>query len=103
MIRSVLIGTGSALPARIVTNDELAAQVDTSDQWIIDRTGIHQRHIASTGETTSSLATDAARQAIAAAGIEGSSIDLVIVATATPRLTNWPTSTPFTLLNPKQK
>jgi hypothetical protein len=69
--RSVLIGTGSALPARIVTNAELAEKVDTSDEWIVERTGIRSRHIADDSETTSSLATDAARAAMAAAGVTG--------------------------------
>lgn len=87
MIRSVVRGTGSALPARVVTNAELAEQVDTSDDWIVERTGIRQRYIAGEGETTSSLATDAARKALDAAGFEGPSIDLIVLATATPDLT----------------
>ena len=82
--RSVLIGTGSALPARVVDNAEMARLVDTSDEWIVERTGIRQRYIAGEGETTSSLATEAARRACAAAGVEGSSVDLIILATATP-------------------
>jgi 3-oxoacyl-[acyl-carrier-protein] synthase-3 len=82
--RSVLIGTGSALPKRAVSNAELAAQVDTSDEWIVERTGIRNRHIAGEGETTSTLAIAAARAAIAAAGIEADSIDLIVLATATP-------------------
>ncbi len=82
--RSVLIGTGSALPVRSVSNAELAAQVDTSDEWIVERTGIRNRHIAGEGESTSTLAIDAARAAIAAAGIEASSIGLIVLATATP-------------------
>lgn len=84
MLRSVLIGTGSHLPRRAVSNDELAKTVDTSDEWIVERTGIRNRYIAGDDETTSSLATEAARKAIAAAGIEASSIDLIILATATP-------------------
>ena len=84
MLRSVLIGTGSALPRRAVSNQELAQRVDTSDEWIVERTGISNRYIAEPDETTSSLATDAALQAIAAAGIEASSIDLIVLATATP-------------------
>ncbi|MFM5893750.1 MAG: beta-ketoacyl-ACP synthase III [Novosphingobium sp.] len=83
-LRSVLVGTGSALPKRAVTNAELAQTVDTSDQWIVERTGIRQRYIAGEGETTSTLATDAARAALAAAGLEPSSIGLIVVATATP-------------------
>nr|WP_221214348.1 beta-ketoacyl-ACP synthase III [Sphingobium fontiphilum] len=78
------MGTGSALPVHAVSNAELAERVDTSDEWIVERTGIRQRHIAGEGETTSSLATDAARAAIAAAGIDASAIDLIILATATP-------------------
>lgn len=84
MRRSVLIGTGSALPRRALGNEELAQRVDTSDEWIVERTGIRNRHIADKDETTSSLATDAARKAIEAAGIEASSIDLIVLATATP-------------------
>ncbi|MCB2078615.1 MAG: ketoacyl-ACP synthase III [Novosphingobium sp.] len=84
MRRSVLIGTGSALPRRAMDNAELAKTVDTSDEWIAERTGIRNRHIAAPDETTSSLATDAARKAIEAAGIEAKSIDLIVLATATP-------------------
>ncbi|PTW44739.1 3-oxoacyl-[acyl-carrier-protein] synthase III [Sphingomonas faeni] len=84
MIRSVVIGTGSALPARRVSNAELAEQVDTSDEWIVERTGIHFRHIAGEGETTATLAADACRAALTAAGIEAQSIDLIVLATATP-------------------
>jgi len=82
--RSVLIGTGSALPKRIVTNAELAERVDTSDAWIVERTGIRARHIVGEGETTSTLAIAAARAAIAAAGIDPQSIGLIVLATATP-------------------
>lgn len=82
--RSVLIGTGSALPRRAVSNAEMATMVDTTDEWIVERTGIRNRHIAGDDETTSSLATDAARAAIAAAGVEPASIDLIVLATATP-------------------
>src|SRR3546814_615935 len=82
--RSVGLGTGSALPARAVSNDELAQRVDTSDEWIRERTGIVNRYIADETETTSTLATDAGRMAIAAAGIEAADIDLIILATATP-------------------
>ncbi len=83
-IRSVLTGTGSALPATRVTNAELAGRVDTSDAWIVERTGIRTRHIAGEGETTVSLAAQAARAALGAAGLEAGAIDLIIVATATP-------------------
>lgn len=82
--RSILLGTGSALPRRAVSNDEMAELVDTSDEWIVERTGIRNRYIAGDGETTASLATEAARRAIAAAGIEASSIGLIVLATATP-------------------
>jgi 3-oxoacyl-[acyl-carrier-protein] synthase-3 len=82
--RSVLIGTGSALPARAVSNAELAQKVDTSDEWIVERTGIRNRHIADESETTSALATLAARRAMEAAGVDGSGIDLIVLATATP-------------------
>jgi 3-oxoacyl-[acyl-carrier-protein] synthase III len=81
---SRVIGTGSALPRRIVTNAELAERVETSDEWIIERTGIRQRHIAGPDETTATLATAAARAALADAGIKASDIDLIVLATATP-------------------
>ena len=83
-LRSVLLGTGSALPRRAVSNAELASQVDTSDDWIVERTGSRNPHIAGEGETTATLAIDASRAALAAAGIEGSTIDLIVLATATP-------------------
>ena len=84
MIRSVVTGTGSALPVRRVSNAELADTVDTTDEWIVERTGIRFRHIAGEGETTASLATDAAWRAIEAAGLQASDIDLIVLATATP-------------------
>jgi 3-oxoacyl-[acyl-carrier-protein] synthase-3 len=84
MIRSRIIGTGSYLPQRILTNAELAARVDTSDEWIIERTGIRQRHIAAEGEFTSDLGTEAARKALNNAGLSADDIDLIVVATATP-------------------
>jgi 3-oxoacyl-[acyl-carrier-protein] synthase III len=82
--RSVVAGVGSALPKRRVTNEELAAQVDTSDEWIVERTGIRSRYIAGDGETTGSLATEAAQKALANAGLAASEIDLIVLATATP-------------------
>ena len=82
--RSLLLGTGSALPARMVSNAELAQTVDTSDEWIVERTGIRNRYIAGEGETTATLAADAARHALDAAGIAAQDIDLIILATATP-------------------
>ncbi len=84
MIRSVLKGTGSALPAKAVSNAELAERVDTSDDWIVERTGIRQRYIAGEGETTATLATGAARAALADAGLTIGDIDLIVLATATP-------------------
>lgn len=83
-IRSVVIGCGSYLPQRVLTNSELATRVDTSDEWIVQRTGIRQRHIAAEGEFTSHLAIHAANAALAHAGIEAQSIDLIVVATSTP-------------------
>ena len=82
--RSVIAGTGSALPARCVTNAELAERVDTTDEWIVERTGIRQRYIAGQGETTATLATDAARVAIAAAGLNATDIGMIVLATTTP-------------------
>ena len=83
-IRAAIKGTGSALPARRVSNAELAQQVDTSDSWIVERTGIRFRHLAGEGETTATLATQAAYQALAAAGIDADQVDLIVLATATP-------------------
>lgn len=84
MIRSVLKGTGSALPRRAVSNVELAETVDTSDEWIRERTGIGQRYLAGEGETTGTLATEAARAALADAGIDAGDVDLIVLATCTP-------------------
>jgi len=83
-LRSVVLGAGSALPKRRVTNDELAQTVDTSDAWIVERTGIRSRYLAGEGETTASLATDAARKALESAGIDATDIGLIVLATATP-------------------
>ncbi|WP_296677785.1 beta-ketoacyl-ACP synthase III [Novosphingobium sp.] len=85
--RSVLIGTGSALPRRAVSNAELTQTVDTSDEWIVERTGIRNRHICGDDENTATLAIEAARAAIDAAGIEAQSIGLIVLATATPNQT----------------
>jgi len=82
--RARIVGTGGYLPERILTNVELAARVDTSDAWIVERTGIRQRHIAANGELTSDLAVAAARKALEMAGLTPDNIDLIIVATATP-------------------
>jgi 3-oxoacyl-[acyl-carrier-protein] synthase III len=84
MKRAAVLGTGSALPARRVTNAELAETVDTSDEWIVERTGIRSRYIAGDGETTATLGADAARKALDAAGLEATDIDLIVLATATP-------------------
>ncbi len=84
VMRSVVIGCGSYLPARVVTNDDLARMVDTSDDWITQRTGIRERHVAAEGEVTSDLALAAARAALANAGLDAQSIDLVVLATSTP-------------------
>ena len=83
-LRSVIAGTGSALPRRCVTNAELAETVDTSDEWIVERTGIRSRYIADATETTASLATDACRRALGAAGMDAADIGLIVLATATP-------------------
>lgn len=83
-LRAVIKGTGSALPRNRVSNAELASRVDTTDEWITERTGIKFRHIAEPDETTSSLAIEASRRALDAAGMSASDIDLIILATATP-------------------
>jgi 3-oxoacyl-[acyl-carrier-protein] synthase-3 len=83
-IRSVIAGVGSALPKRRVTNDELAETVDTSDSWIVERTGIRSRYIAGEGETTATLARDAALSALEQAGLVPTDIGLIVLATATP-------------------
>ncbi|OSQ48670.1 beta-ketoacyl-ACP synthase III [Thalassospira alkalitolerans] len=83
-VRSRIIGCGSYLPSNVLTNEELAKRVDTSDEWIVTRTGIRQRHIAADGEMTSDLAVAAATQAMEHAGVTAADIDMIIVATATP-------------------
>ncbi|MFT0859036.1 beta-ketoacyl-ACP synthase III [Ancylobacter sp. G4_0304] len=84
MIRSVVRGVGAYLPAHTLTNADLAQMVDTSDDWIVQRTGIRERHIAAEGEVTSDLALNAARAALADAGLEPGDIDLIVLATSTP-------------------
>jgi 3-oxoacyl-[acyl-carrier-protein] synthase-3 len=84
VIWSRIVGTGSYLPLRVVTNDELARRMDTSDEWIRSRTGIRQRHIAEPSQTSSDLGAEASRAALAAARVSAEEIDLIIVATATP-------------------
>lgn len=83
-IRSVVLGCGSYLPEQVVTNAQLAARIDTSDEWIVQRTGIRERHIAAEGEFTSHLALKAAQAALADAGVDAQSIDLIVLATSTP-------------------
>src|SRR5437870_6880215 len=83
-MRSVVLGCGSYLPSRVLTNDELAKTVDTSDEWIVQRTGIHERRIAADGETTSDMALHAAKSALAHAKVDAQSIDLIVLATSTP-------------------
>jgi 3-oxoacyl-[acyl-carrier-protein] synthase-3 len=84
MIYSRIVGTGSYLPARVMTNDEFAKRLETSDAWIRERTGIRQRHIAGESQTSSDLALEASRRALEAADLSASDIDLIIVATSTP-------------------
>jgi 3-oxoacyl-[acyl-carrier-protein] synthase-3 len=84
VLRSVVLGCGSYLPARILSNDELARSVETTDEWIVQRTGIRERHIAAPGELTSDLALHAARAALANAHLEPGAIDLIVLATSTP-------------------
>jgi 3-oxoacyl-[acyl-carrier-protein] synthase-3 len=84
VLRSVVLGCGAYLPKRVLSNDDLARMVDTSDEWIVQRTGIHQRHVAAPGEFTSHLGIAAAHAALADAGVEPQSIDLIVVATSTP-------------------
>ena len=83
-MRSVILGCGSYLPARILSNDELARSVQTTDEWIVQRTGIRERHIAAAGELTSDLALHAARAALANAHVEADTIDLIVLGTSTP-------------------
>jgi 3-oxoacyl-[acyl-carrier-protein] synthase-3 len=84
MLRSRLVGFGGYLPSRIVTNAEMATRVDTSDEWIVERTGIRERHFAAEGELTSDLALAAAKKALKSAGMSGKDLDLIVLATATP-------------------
>ena len=84
VIRSVIRGIGAHVPARVMTNDDIAKFVDTSNEWIVERSGIHQRHIAEDSETTADLGVAAARQALIRSGVDPVDIDLIICATATP-------------------
>ena len=83
---AIIAGTGSSLPERRLSNDDLSKMVDTNDQWIVQRTGIKERRIAGEGESTATLATGAARKALDAAGLAPTDIDLVLVATITPEM-----------------
>ena len=83
---SRIAGTGSALPEKVLTNQDLEKLVETSDEWIASRTGIRQRHVASEGETTADLAERAARAAMEAAGVQASELDLIVLGTTTPNL-----------------
>jgi 3-oxoacyl-[acyl-carrier-protein] synthase-3 len=84
MMRSVMLGCGSYLPSQVLTNEELARKVDTTDEWIVQRTGIHERRIAAAGEMTSHMAVRAAQAALAHAHVDAQSIDLIVLATSTP-------------------
>ena len=84
VLRSVMLGCGSYLPNQVLTNEELARKVDTSDDWIVQRTGIHERRIAAPGEHTSHMAIRAAQAALAHAHVDAQSIDLIVLATSTP-------------------
>jgi len=83
-LRSVILGCGSYLPSQVLTNEDLARKVDTSDEWIVQRTGIHERRIAAPGELTSHMAVHAARAALAHAHVDAQTIDLIVLATSTP-------------------
>jgi 3-oxoacyl-[acyl-carrier-protein] synthase-3 len=91
---AIIVGTGSCLPEKRLTNDDLARMVDTNDEWIVQRTGIRERRIAGPGETTASLATVAAKRALTAAGMEASELDLILCATITPEMV-FPTTSCF--------
>ncbi|MBM3600366.1 MAG: ketoacyl-ACP synthase III [Alphaproteobacteria bacterium] len=84
VVRSRVVGCGGYLPARVMSNAELAQRIDTTDEWIVQRTGIRQRHVAAEGELTSDLAYHASRQALERAGVSASEIDLIVLATTTP-------------------
>src|SRR5687767_7605313 len=83
---AIITGTGSHVPERRLTNDDLAKMVDTNDAWIVQRTGIKERRIAGPGETTATLATAAARKALAAANLKATDLDLIVCGTITPEM-----------------
>ena len=87
-----ITGTGSYLPEKVVTNDDLAKSLDTSDEWIFSHTGIRSRHIAGAGESTASMSAEAGRRALAAAGVEPEEVGMVIVATSTPDYATFPST-----------
>ncbi|MCR5414390.1 MAG: ketoacyl-ACP synthase III [Kiritimatiellae bacterium] len=87
-----ILGTGSYLPPKVVTNDDIAHSLDTSDEWIYSHTGIHSRHVAGDGESTSSMAAEAARKAMEAAGVQPEEIGLIVVATSTPDYNPFPST-----------
>lgn len=87
-----ILGTGSYLPSKVITNDNLASALDTSDEWIFSHTGIHSRHVAEDGETTSTMAAKAAKEAMAASGVQPGEIGLVVVATSTPDFCTFPST-----------
>ena len=91
-LKAVVQGCGAYLPEGVVTNDDLAKKIDTSDEWIRERTGIAQRHVAADGQYTSDLAVNAARAALKDAGVTAADIDLIIIATTTPAITSNPMS-----------
>src|SRR2546430_280325 len=86
-LRAAIVGTGHALPSRVLTNSDLERMVDTSNEWIVARTGIKERHIAGNDEYTSTFAVEAARQALAAAGVKAIDLDMIICATVCPDMT----------------
>jgi 3-oxoacyl-[acyl-carrier-protein] synthase III len=88
--RATITGLGMYVPERVLTNSELSALVDTSDEWIVSRTGISERHVAAPNETTSDLAVNAAREAMMVAGVSASQIDAIIVGTCTPDFNHFP-------------
>src|SRR5579859_6107254 len=95
---SIIVGTGSFLPEKRLTNDELSKLVDTNDEWIVQRTGIRERRIAGPGESTATLATAAARRALESAGVEPRELDLIVCGTISPEMT-FPSTACFVAAN----